>query len=252
MANTSRRKLAEFLREVSEWRWDQFVKAEKNEDFTTNQSIVFSLIRGCAMENLNAIRSALGRLDGKVATPVQVLTPKVFYLFPEAEEVQQGDGPLALPEGDAPKKEVVIETGSLEESPTKGFRETTEKMSELPREFPKAVIEAQEQVEKFMRSEGRMPEKVPMVKTVVAAKILHMAQKGNLDAINEVFDQLDGKLVETIKILGDDIYIKQFGRVAPAGAIRNKDGIYQIEAPAVQNMWAQKLDGTKGGPIFID
>lgn len=251
MAN--KKKLADFLREVSEWRWDEFVAAEHDLKYSTTQSIVFALVRACAMESLSAFRTAIGRVDGKMVTPVQILLPKVYLLFPYASAAA---GELPDPEGaeeEAPavrEIEAFPEPEAFEESPTKGFRETMEKMAELPREFPVAVIEAQDQAEKHSRNEGRMPPVVPKVKTVVVAHILKMAQERNLEAINEVFDQLDGKLVEKIKV-GEDMYLTEYSSLAPPGATRNADGVYQIEAPSVQSMWRQKLDGTKGGTIEI-
>ncbi len=68
-----------------------------------------------------------------------------------------------------------------------------------------------------------------------------MAQGRNVNAITEVFDQIDGKLVEVIEIIGEDIHIAKFDIVAPPGAIKNADGVYQIEAKDVENLWARKL-----------
>jgi hypothetical protein len=39
----------------------------------------------------------------------------------------------------------------------------------------------------------------------VAAHLLILAQKRNIDALTEVFDQIDGKLAEVLQILGEDI-----------------------------------------------
>lgn len=242
---SNKRKLAKFLEEVSDWRWDQYVKAELDLTYSTSQSIVFSLVRACAMENLSAIKTALGRLDGKVATPIQILMPKVFYLYPNAEEAI----PIIEIPDDSPQNLMLVDGREIDPAmtaPTKGFRETLDRMAEQPRHFPQTIIDSQEQVEKFIRSKGRAPLKIPMVKSVVAAHILKMAQERNLDAINEVFDQMDGKLVETIKVVGEDMYIYQFGKIAPAGAIKNEDGVYQIEAKIVQDIWRQKLDQGKG------
>jgi hypothetical protein len=68
-----------------------------------------------------------------------------------------------------------------------------------------------------------------------------MASKRNVDAINEVFDAIDGKLVETIQVLGDDLYIVNYSTIAPPEAVPNADGVLQMEATAAQNIWAHKL-----------
>lgn len=244
----NRRKLSEFLAEVSEWRWDQFVRAELDNNFTTSESIVFALIRACAMENLAAIKTALGRLDGKLATPVRVVMPKVIFQYPNATEalstivVEQETQPGESIGGEMILAEDMNELEYTPALPTKGFRDTMDKMVDQPRELPKTLIEAQEQVEKHVRSEGRAPILLPKVKSVVVAHILKMAQERDMDAINEVFDQLDGKLVETIRVVGEDMYIMQFSTVAPIGAVKNAEGIYEIEATRSQEIWRQKLD----------
>jgi hypothetical protein len=83
------------------------------------------------------------------------------------------------------------------------------------------------------------------VKAVVAAHLLVMAQGRSMDAIGEVFDAIDGKLVETIQILGDDLYITNYSNIAPEGATLNENGILQMEATASQKMWAEKLSKDK-------
>lgn len=241
-----KRRLSEFLAEVSEMRWDDFVTAELDMSYSTSESIIFSLIRACAMEQLSAIKTSFGRLDGKMATPVRVITPKVYFTFPNATEAMQ----VIVVENPNPEPKSV-EVATVEEMkpilPTKGFRETMDRMIDSSREIPKAIIEAQEQVEKFIRNAGRRPANVPKVKSVVVAHILHMAQERNMESINEVFDQMDGKLVETFKLLGDDMYIMKFDEIAPQGAFKNEDGVWTIEAGVVQEMWRQKLEPGKPG-----
>ena len=84
-------------------------------------------------------------------------------------------------------------------------------------------------------------EKVPMVKSVICANLMILAnEKHNFDAITEIFDQIDGKLVETIQLLGD-MYLTSYALEAPYNAVKNKDGIYQIEQPIITDLWAQKL-----------
>jgi hypothetical protein len=101
--------------------------------------------------------------------------------------------------------------------------------------------------QQWLKGNGDRPEEIPMVKSVVAAHLLHLAQQRNVDALNEVFDQIDGKLVETIQILGEDIFITTYSLTAPDGAYLNKDGVLQLEATQAQNMWAEKLSKTVGG-----
>ena len=246
-------KLGDFLREVSNWQWDEFVKAEHDKTYTTNQAMIFAIIRSCAMQKMDAIKLSLDRIDGKLKTPIKIEFPKIFYLFPNAELskvetpagfVEPGDiidtpvGPavVALVE-ELPKEEIDSDLPSM------SLRQTLTKMSDYPRDLPDAIIELAQNTEWAMRDKVPMPDEVPRVKSVVAAHLLVMAKNRSIAALSEVFDQIDGKLAETIQIVGEDIYITSYSSTAPEGAEINKDGVLQIEATQAQNLWAQKLGG---------
>lgn len=244
-------KLGNFLREVSNWQWDEFAKAEKNNEYSTNQSIIFGLIRACAMQKMEAIKISLNRIDGKLKTPIKIEYPKIFYLYPHAKGVEQisytpgqktgvelaiSPGvdlikPVELPEVESKKRDL----------PSMGLRETLTEMADCPRELPEAIIALALQTEQWIRGQAPRPQEIPRVKSVVAAHLLTMAQNRNMDALNEVFDQIDGKLVETLQVIGEDVYITSYVSEAPHGAVLNADGIYQLEATQSQNLWAQKL-----------
>jgi hypothetical protein len=248
-------RLGDFLKEVSNWEWDEFVKAEKDNSYTSNQAIVFGLIRSCAMQKLDAIKMSINRLDGKLKTPLKIEYPKIYYLYPHASDkkpeiVKVTDDPQTVNEVKAivagevlpkkiapPEPEVVDE----EDLPSMTFRETLAKMADYPRELPEQIIAFQELAEQYARGHGDRPDEIPKVKSVVAAHLLTLAQNRNLDAVGEVFDQIDGKLAETLQIIGEDIYITSYATSAPEGAELNKDGILQIEAEKAQDLWAQKL-----------
>lgn len=248
------KRLGEFLRQVFNWSWDEFARAEHDRQYSTSQSIVFTLIRACAIQKLPAIRLALSRLDGKLKTPVQIEMPKVFYLYPNAKapegeplnRVDEASGGIniipQLSEGEvlSPPEIVAPDPERLDEM---SLREVLAMMSDLPRELPQQLIAAAEQTERWLKHNDARPTDIPRVKSVVAAHLLIMAQARNIDALAEVFDQIDGKLVETIQILGEDIYITIYSATAPPGARLNADGILQIEATDSQVMWANKLGG---------
>lgn len=245
-------KLGSFLKEVSNWKWDEFVKAEKNGKFTTNESIIFALVRSCAMEKMEAIRMSLNRIDGKLKTPVKVEMPKVFYLFPNAK-ASEISGPkeesLAVFDKDLALEGEIIGDGTSDKPerdlPSMGLRETLSDMADYPRELPDGVIQLALATEDWIRGRGPEPKEIPMVKSVVAAHLLTMAQKRNIDALTEVFDQIDGKLTETYQVIGEDLYLTSYSEKAPEGAVLNADGILQIEASESQALWAQKL--ARGG-----
>lgn len=242
-----KRELAAFLKTVAQWDWHQFLQAEADPTYTTRQSIVFAMIRAAAMENLGAITTAISRLDGKVEVPVQVVTPKVYYVFPNATSVAEVEAPPQLPEHQPNTLAIRAQDEPLE-MPSHSFRETMDKMATLERTLPTKIITCQEQWEAFARGRGRAPEETVKVSSVVAARLLHMAQQRDMRALDEVFNQLDGKLVETVRIVGEDMYIAQFSSVAPPGAVKNGDGIYQVEAPQrTSQVWGERLDPAKKG-----
>lgn len=251
--------LARFLREAVNWRWDEFVLAEKNKEFSTNQSIIFALIRACATQNLPAIKIALRRIDGNLKTPIKIEMPKVFYLFPNAPDapthplLEPGtitENPATAEEADRIIEGQIIErpepVSRTEEKPDRdlpsmGLRETLQEMAEYPRSLPEAIVELALQTEQHIKKTAPAPNEIPKVKSVVAAHLLIMAQNRNIDALTEVFDQIDGKLVETLQIIGEDIYITSYSEILPENAILNEDGIWQAEAIQAQSMWAEKL-----------
>lgn len=252
----STEKLGKFLQEVSNWTWDEFVRAEHDKNYTTNQSIIFGLVRSCASQKLPSIKIALNRLDGKLKTPVRIEYPKMYFLYPNASGVERDiiedkDNPKLLESVDkvVVDEELpvnsIVDTEPVEprqsELPSLSLRETLTKMSDFPRAIPEAIIQLALQTHQWVENKAPKPDEIPRVKSVVAANLLVMAQNRNIDAITEVFDQIDGKLVETIQILGEDIYISSYSSVAPEGAKLNADGIYQIEATQTQNHWMQKL-----------
>lgn len=254
-------RLASFLTEVANWTWEDFCRAEYDPQYTSNEAVIFAVIRACAMEKLDAIKIALNRIDGKLKTPVRVEYPKIFYLFPNAsleqdiidkqmEEHNSREKNLRhLPGGVTISKGVELipapEIPEVEDIdlPSLSLRQTVAAMADEPRVIPEAVIEYSTQVQQWLKSDGRapIPDENPMVKSVVAAHLLHLAQQRNINALTEVFDQIDGKLVETIQLLGEDLFIVSYSLTAPDGAYLNDNGVLQLEAKQAQDTWAAKL-----------
>lgn len=245
----SRNKLGEFLKEVSNWQWDDFVKAEHDSTYTTNESLIFAVVRACAMEKLEAIKIALNRIDGKLKTPVRVEYPKMFFVYPHATLPKLSKQKLSTGKAQGVDKyEINIKDKEQEKEPepqlaTLSLRQTLAKMADYPRSLPNGIIQLAQQTEQSMNNKSGIPRppEVPAVKSVIAAHLLVMAQKRNIESLAEVFDQIDGKLVETLQILGEDIYITSYSLTAPEGAYLNADGIPQVEANQTQDLWAQKL-----------
>jgi len=240
---SDRGKLGNFLREVIDWQWDVFCEAEKSPEYSGYQSSVFSLVRASSDGKLSAIKLAIARIDGNVETPIKVEYPKAYLLFPYAEK-------LALPPAGAAETALLADPYPLEEPPeatekteqslaTLTLRETLNKMADESRVLPMLIHEQKKKVEHGENLEG---ENIPLVKSVIAANLLILANdKHSFEAITEIFNQIDGKLVEVIKLLGD-IYMTSYALEAPYNATKNKDGIWQIEQPIISNVWAEKLD----------
>lgn len=246
-----RGKLGNFLAEVIHWQWDEFCRAEKDHKFTGLEAVVLALVRTCSEGKLGAIKLSIDRVDGKIETPIKVEYPKVWLVYPEAQSVALASGTDPVPQlesgtnlpaileaqpSDIPEEEpVTLATMSL--------RDTLHKMADAPRKTVPAILKTKKQIEEVLESDpGATFQQSPLVKSVIAANLLHIAiDKNNFDAITEIFDQIDGKLVETIRFLGDDIFIPQYALEAPAGAVKNKEGIYMLEAKAIAEQWKNKF-----------
>lgn len=248
MQQLSERRLGAFLLEVSNWRWDEFSLAEKDEEhYSTADAIVFSLVRACAMEKLEAIKLAINRLDGKLATPIQVVYPKVYFLFPNATEVEVSpvqNTPLLEEPESFEETAVTVAEDDPAILPTLGIRQTLDKMIGYPRSVPAKIVESARVIDQLIAKDEPLPsgEHIPMVKSVVAAHLLEMGKRRDIDALYEIFESIDGKLTETIHVLGDDMEIISYLKKAPVGAVKNEHGVYQIEAKQVMQSWQEKLE----------
>jgi hypothetical protein len=246
-------KLTPFFKETIEKRWSEFVVMEDSEDYTSSQAVVFSVIRACVNGKLPAIRESLNRVDGKLAEEIDVIYPKFYIQYPHATAIQGPphkvtleDGILTYPEGDATVS--IVTTPPTEEPPlvTGSLRDTLTRMSSQPRNLVTAILQAAKDVEtRHSYQADSDPVSDPLVKSVIVAGLLKLAHNGNLGAIFEVFDNIDGKLVDTIRILGEDVYLTSYDTVAPHGA-KKVDGVYQMEADNTSSKWAISL-GKKGG-----
>lgn len=254
---TTKEPLASFLRQVLAWNWIEFLEAEHDSSYSSNQATIFALIRACYAQDLRAVRTALNRADGKLKTPVRVEYPKIFTIYPFAQRLE-GQPDTNSSENILPQSKPLMEMTEMTtvageviepERPkstapadllTLSLRDTLRHMAELPRSLPKSIRDKAMKIEKDGRKEVYTVEP-PMVKSVIVASLLLLAHGINLDAIGEVLDTVDGKLVETIQLLGEPMQIVSYSDVAPAGAVLNADGVYEIEASQAQDYWAAKM-----------
>lgn len=236
-------KLTDGFREIIELRWSELVAREDDLNQSNFSSIITALVRACQKGNLRAIQTALDRLDGKVALEIEVEYPKFYFTYPMAETA------LELPAGDAPTDEVHSPdtTSSVEDSadddlPTGSLRAVLERMLDSPKQVVANILAAAEAQDRGEDTMGN-----PFVKSVIVAGLMSLVHGGKISAVFEVFDQIDGKVAEKIKVLGNDVYITSYSAVAPAGAIKNSEGVYQLEADNITNAWTTRLEREHNG-----
>lgn len=239
--SSDRGKLGNFLREVIDWQWDVFCEAEKSPDYSGYQSSVFALVRACSDGKLSAIKLAIARIDGNVETPIKIELPKAYIVFPYAETIAApppGVAATSLLANPEPLPEPPKAEEAEQSLATMTLREALNAMADEPRMVPLLIHGQKKKVE---HGDDLPPNEIPLVKSVIAANLMILAnEKHSFEAITEIFVQIDGKLVETIKLMSD-MYMESYALEAPYNAVKNKDGIYQVEQPIISERWAEKL-----------
>lgn len=252
-------RLTEGFRDIIELKWDDFVTMEQSLDTTNFDTIITGLTRACKKGNLRAIQAALDRLDGKIAIEVEVELPKFYTLYPYA--TQTADDGLIIDLDELSKVQipagVVVESTPVgenkfvdivgspadmeelpateEEVPTGSLRIMLEKMLNSPKSIVSDILTSADAIDKGDYIVGN-----PMVKSVIVAGLMKLVHDGRIGAVFEVFDQIDGKVAEKFKILGD-VYVKRFDLIAPAGAVKNEDGVYQLVSDSMTDVWGARL-----------
>jgi hypothetical protein len=246
-------RLTDGFRNILEFRWSQFVEMEQSLDGTNFESIITAIARAGQKGNLRAIQTALDRLDGKIATEIEVEMPKFYFLYPYATKtvddasiidvpdkvqpfIDSGEGGYVdIPQG-APA-DIEEHEAAEEELPTGSLRIVLEKMLHSPKSLVTDILAVAKLVD-----DGDTKRGDPMVKSVIVAGLMKLVHEGKMSAVFEVFDQIDGKVAEKFKVLGNDVYVKRFDTIAPAGAVKNEEGIYQLVAEDMTNFWVAKLE----------
>lgn len=232
-------KITPFFKDLLDRPWSEFAKLEHSQGYTSAQGVVFALIRACAKGKLPAIKEALDRIDGKVAMEIEVEFPKFYFRFPYATGVAGIEGSVRDDE-----EVEVLPVVKEEEEPvaTDSIRSVLQRMSDEPRQLVTEILTTAAQIDEAVAYANDLPPGDPKVVSVIVAGLLDMAHAGKLGAIFEVLDQIDGKVADKLKVLGGDVIINRLDEIAPAGAVKNEEGIYQIEAPQTTSVWATALE----------
>jgi hypothetical protein len=123
------------------------------------------------------------------------------------------------------------------EMATAGIRGAIAAMSARPKG---AAVKVLEIANRFIEDEDYETRAIIKVKDVIASALIVLSKKKQ-GAMEELLNQIDGKVATTYKLLGDDFYFTRYDEIAPAGGHLDKDGVYVVETQNVTNSWALKL-----------
>ena len=178
---------------------------------TNEQHVIHALLRSIASINgsLRSIKTAIERVDGKVEQPVEIRVPQINHLFPHAKK--KGDWVMPIKsEIKSDKGKVIREANQL---PSKSIRRQIRELRDKSFSTVKTVVES--------------PDEFP-IKLVIACALYYLAvQFNDIASIDEILDQLDGKVADVIEIYGEDIEIQHYNLEAPANA-KKINGQWQI------------------------
>lgn len=228
------------LSDVADWEWKDFIIARNGEEKSEYEDAILELIYSIADEktSLSAIRKAIERVDGKQPENVKVEYPKFYMRYPFAKNVNAAKGKNAVVASTAPP-EILM---PAPEMATAGIRGAIAEVSRRPKGAAAKVLEI---ARRFMEDQSYEARAVIKVKEVVASALIVLS-KTKQQAMEELLNQIDGKVAVTYKLLGDDVYRTDYGDTAPAGGYIDKDGVYVVESKNVTDSWALKL-GQGGG-----
>lgn len=232
----------EVLRYLLNSKFNVFLEYESSPNITSSGKVVVSLIRSIFSHNTRGIRTALNRVDGLLPRQVDIVLPKVYYLYPNAS-LPQGHKESPPPTTEV---EVVPPAEQSRSIPDMTIREATSELGRLPFSLVDGIIDDANATTRWFGNPGsyRAPKRTPYLKSVIAAHFVQMAASGNPDVVEDFFDSIDGRLAETIKV-GQDFYLTSYASEAPPGAYLNADGVVEIEATEVADMWGKALQKGK-------
>lgn len=227
--------------EILHMDWGEFVKLEEDKFASVDDVVLCSLVRICAVtDDIAAIKLAFDRADGLLETLIDIKVPKFYTRYVNAEAVEPS--PATLTAGD----EVEEDNPDDYDPATAKLRETLKKMRSMPHDVIRVVRLAAKHID-----EKKFPkdQKQPSVKAVIVANLLKHVTKGRFRAIELVFDQIDGKLPKSIKLLGgEDVYVDDYTeKIAPAGSEVDDKGVYYAENKLMTAAWIRGFAQSQKG-----
>lgn len=236
--NDAPNKPTDFFRWLIEKRWSFFIRLEHDE-LTNNQASIVALVKACRGRNLKAIRAGMNRIDGKLAQQIEVEMPKFYMEFPQApvkglKEPKAATTTAAVDRDDGP-------------IPTDGLRNTLRALGRANTGAVTKLLDMADSVERLALEDIYPPEKQdPFVRSVIMACLLDMSHDGDLQAVFEVLDTIDGVVADKVKLLGEDVIIQSPALQAPDGAHLGPNGFARVELPNQSRAWGEAIAMKKG------
>lgn len=233
----------EFFEWLIEQRWSVFVNLDTQE-LNNNQMSIVALVKSCRQKNLKAIKAGMNRIDGKLAVVVDVEQPRFYMEFPNAPIKGLPKAPQTT--AFSPKAE------EDEHIPTTGLRNTLRALGRAKTGAVNILLDLAEEVERLAVDDITPEDKQnPYVKSVIMASLLSMGHSGDLTAIFEILDTIDGVVADKVKLLGDDVVVQNHSLTAPPGAYIGPNGYATIEMAQQANAFGQALAAKKGLEIAM-
>jgi hypothetical protein len=212
---------------------------KRDSDTSSGWDLLASIVEVCNDGDMNGIKLAFDRIDGLQETPVKFNLPKFYVRYKNAtSKAELGPGT----EDEQPvvtSGELITAEDAQKEIDAMGLRKVLEVMQKMPKKLPYAIKLEAEDIEKKHKTGVNVAGMGQLVKTVMVAGLLRMAQNGNPRAIGMVFDQIEGKLMRVITLLnGEDVYVDNvIDTVAPAHAIKDENGIWVADDRRMEMIW---------------
>lgn len=212
---------------------------KRDTDTSSDWDLLASIVEVCNDGDMNGIKLAFDRIDGLQATPLKFEVPKFYIRYTNAtSKLELGPGTENEQQTITSSKLMTAEDAQ-KEIETMGLRKVLGVMRTMPKTLPYAIKLEAEDLEKKHKTGVNVAGMGQLVKTVMVAGLLRMAQNGNSRAIGMVFDQIDGKLMRVITLLnGEDVYVDNvIDTVAPAHAIKDENGVWVADDKRMEMAW---------------
>ena len=225
--------------------YDEYWVKKKSKSNTVDERTLMSLIDICTdTDDIAAAKMSFDRIEGLLETPIHIKIPKFYVRYLKAIDVEHSEQKaLGAPETVAP-----VQDDNYDPATAK-LRETLSRMRTMPEQIIPAILRVKKAIQAGKDVNLKPPQKMPQVKHVIVANLLRNVRKGRYRAIELVFDQLDGKLVKTITLLGgEDVYIDDYTTLtAPAHAVLGDDGVYFAEDKQMTTQWIRGFSQSQKG-----